>query len=107
MGFDNVYNLTGGANGWVEAGFNLTKSKRGDAAIRSKATAPGIDPCQFELSRFHNELKWLGTSRLYRAVIERRTEELVFHLKYELEALMETTIDHIQAQYCNCHKAQT
>jgi rhodanese-related sulfurtransferase len=25
MGFDNVYNLTGGANGWVEAGFNLTK----------------------------------------------------------------------------------
>jgi|TARA_B100001063_G_C16425934_1_gene386476 rhodanese-related sulfurtransferase len=25
MGFDNVYNLTGGANGWVEAGFNLKK----------------------------------------------------------------------------------
>ena len=25
MGFDNVYNLTGGANGWEEAGFNLKK----------------------------------------------------------------------------------
>jgi rhodanese-related sulfurtransferase len=25
MGFNNVYNLTGGANGWVEAGFKLNK----------------------------------------------------------------------------------
>lgn len=25
MGFNNAYNLTGGANGWVEAGFKLNK----------------------------------------------------------------------------------
>ena len=25
MGFNNVYNLTGGANGWVEEGFKLNK----------------------------------------------------------------------------------
>ena len=26
MGFTNVYNLTGGANGWVEAGYSLKKT---------------------------------------------------------------------------------